>query len=267
MHSANQHKLKIVMLGAGNVAFHLACALHSAGHPISQIIGKSTVGASELSQLVGSTFTNQLTDIDTNSDLYIIAVPDNQIANIVNSLPKLNGVVVHTSGSTVIESLTKASNKYGVFYPFQTFSKVRKISLKGVPFCIEANAEEVKLILFEVAKSLGGIPIEMDSELRKWLHLSGVFSCNFVNHMLVIAQMISEAKGIDFDLLKPLIVETITKGLENKPENSQTGPAHRGDSETLAKHMAMLSQIDDNLKDLYNSISQSIWNFKQQNRT
>jgi predicted short-subunit dehydrogenase-like oxidoreductase (DUF2520 family) len=267
MLSANQHKLKIVVLGAGNVSFHITRALHSVGHTISQVIGKSGESSHELSLLVESTFANSVNEIDTNSDLYIIAVPDNQIENIVNSLPKLNGIVVHTSGSTPIDCLSKSSDKFGVLYPFQTFSKTREINLEGVPFCIEASADYVKATLFEIAQSIGGIAIEMDSDKRKWLHLTGVFSCNFVNHMLVIAQKVSESKGIDFDLIKPLIVETIAKALENDPRSSQTGPAIRGDSVTMKKHIEMLSEIDDDIMKLYNSISQSIWNFKQNNRT
>ncbi|PKP34545.1 MAG: DUF2520 domain-containing protein, partial [Bacteroidetes bacterium HGW-Bacteroidetes-15] len=177
-------------------------------------------------------------------------------------LPKLKGIVVHTSGSTPFSVFSETSDNYGVLYPFQTFSKARAISLVDVPFCIEASSGEVSKILFKLAKSLGAKPIEMDSETRQWLHLSGVFSCNFVNHMLTIAQLIAEEKGFSFDLLKPLIKETFAKALEGSPFNSQTGPAMRGDAETIKKHIALLSDIDDDIRELYTNLSSSIWNLQ-----
>ncbi len=170
--------------------------------------------------------------------------------------------MVHTSGSTPFSVFSETSDNYGVLYPFQTFSKARAISLVDVPFCIEASSGEVSKILFKLAKSLGAKPIEMDSETRQWLHLSGVFSCNFVNHMLTIAQLIAEEKGFSFDLLKPLIKETFAKALEGSPFNSQTGPAMRGDAETIKKHIALLSDIDDDIRELYTNLSSSIWNLQ-----
>ena len=95
------------------------------------------------------------------------------------------------------------------------------------------------------------------------LHLAGVFSCNFVNHMLAISQMLAEENEFDFKLLKPLVVETIEKALAGNPLDSQTGPAVRGDSETIKKHVALLSRIDDDLRDLYLALSTSILNLKQ----
>jgi predicted short-subunit dehydrogenase-like oxidoreductase (DUF2520 family) len=99
----------------------------------------------------------------------------------------------------------------------------------------------------------------MDAETRKWLHLSGVFSCNFVNHMLAIGQLIAEDNNFEFTLLKPLVLETVQKAMELGPIASQTGPAIRGDSETIKKHVAMLSNVSDDLRELYMSLSSSIW--------
>jgi predicted short-subunit dehydrogenase-like oxidoreductase (DUF2520 family) len=234
----------------------------NAGHNIVQIFGRSKQTTSELAQKANSSYTIKIDDIIKDADLYIMAVPDASIGYLAKALPKLNGIVVHTSGSTPINIINNLSDHSGVFYPFQTFSKSREINLSGTPFCIEASSEEVSDLLFNLSKSLGGKPIKMDSKTRQWLHLSGVFSSNFVNHMLTIAQLIAEEKGFSFDMLKPLINETISKAIGGNPFDSQTGPAIRGDAETIKKHVAMLSDIDDDIRELYMNISSSIWNLQ-----
>lgn len=256
-------KYRIVQIGAGNVATHISKALQEVGHSVVQVVGRTEANARALAKEVGAAYTITMSNIDKTADLYIISVPDSAIPNVLSALPQLSGIVVHTSGSTPASALQKVSESYGVFYPFQTFSKARSISLKGVPFCIEASGADVVSALSQIAASIGGKPVEMDSEQRRWLHLTGVFACNFVNHMFSISQVIAQEKGLTFDMLKPLIRETVSKALEGGPENSQTGPAIRGDSETIEKHVAMLKDFDAEWRDIYRLLSSSIWNTTQ----
>jgi predicted short-subunit dehydrogenase-like oxidoreductase (DUF2520 family) len=259
----NTNSLRIVMLGAGNVATILTKSLIGAGHRVVQVVSRSQGNAQELATIANCPFTTSASETIPNADIYIIAVSDSGLSELKRQLPKVNGVVVHTSGSNPISILSSISNNYGVFYPFQTFTKGREIALAEVPFCIEGSSDNVNTILFNLAKSLGGKPVEMDSEMRQMLHLAGVFSCNFVNHMLAVGQVLAQEYELDYNLLRPLINETISKALANTPLGSQTGPAVRGDSETIKKHVAILSQIDEDLRDLYLSLSTSIMNFKQ----
>lgn len=254
------NRLTIVQIGSGNVATHLSKALKEAGHHIVQVVSRSLENAQALGTMLGTSFTNSINQLDKNARLYIISVADGDIPALASALPKLNGMVVHTSGSTPMEALKKTSDRYGVFYPLQTFSKSRDISLKGVPFCIEATDKDVVQTLSSVAQSIGGWPVEMDSQQRRWLHLMGVMSCNFVNHLFHISQEIGQSKGIDFSILKPLVEETISKAFDHGPQNSQTGPAIRGDAETLGRHLEMLEEFDGMWKEIYELLSNSIMN-------
>jgi predicted short-subunit dehydrogenase-like oxidoreductase (DUF2520 family) len=258
-------KYQIVQIGAGNVATHLSKALQRAGHTIVQVVGRTKANTEVLAKELGTDYIISASNIEREADLYIVSIPDSVIPEVLSVLPQLNGIVVHTSGSTPAAVLQKISQRYGVFYPFQTFSKARNVSLKGVPFCIEASSSDVSSTLSEIAVSIGGSPVEMDSEQRRWLHLTGVFACNFVNHMFSISQIIAQDKGLTFDMLKPLIHETINKALESGPAKSQTGPAIRGDLGTIKKHMAMLSIIDEEWMEIYRLLSSSIWNTAQEN--
>lgn len=256
-------KYRIVQIGAGNVATHITKALQVAGHSVVQVVGRTEANTRALAKEIGAAYTTTASNIDKTADLYIISVSDSAIPDVLSVLPQLSGIVVHTSGSTPASVLQKVSERCGVFYPFQTFSKARNVSLEGVPFCIEASSADVVSALSQIAASMGGKPVEMDSDQRRWLHLTGVFACNFVNHMFSISQVIAQEKGLTFDMLKPLISETISKALEAGPENSQTGPAIRGDSETIKKHLAMLKDFDEEWREIYRLLSSSIWNTTQ----
>ncbi|MFP4557593.1 MAG: Rossmann-like and DUF2520 domain-containing protein [Bacteroidales bacterium] len=263
MHKNSSDRFNIVVIGAGNVAYSLVPIINKAGHNVVQIVGRTPENAQELAELVKSKHTSNVSDIQVDADAYILAVPDSAILGLSKSLHKLNGIVVHTSGSTPLSVLSSLADNYGVFYPFQTFTKGRDVSLQNVPICIESNNQDTLTMLFRFSESLGARPVKMDSSTRQWLHLSGVFSCNFVNHMLAIAQVIAQEHGFSYNLLKPLIEETISKALNDNPIDNQTGPAVRGDSETIKKHVALLSNIDEDIRDLYTEISKSILNFKQ----
>jgi predicted short-subunit dehydrogenase-like oxidoreductase (DUF2520 family) len=255
--------IDIVIIGAGNVASHLSKSFHEKGHRIVQILGRNKENAKELADQFKCDYITVPHDVNPNADLYMMCVPDTVIPKLAKKLPLLKGILAHTSGGTPLDVISKVNNRCGVFYPFQTFTKGRVIPLTNVPFCIEASSPEVLRELFDLAQSLGAKPLEMDFETRRWLHLAGVFSCNFVNHMLAISKLLSDEKKFPFDVLKPLVFETIKKGMEGNPIASQTGPAVRGDSETIRSHAAMLTTLDEDLRDLYMSLSSSIWNFKQ----
>lgn len=87
--------------------------------------------------------------------------------------------------------------------------------------------------------------------------MAAVFASNFSNHMLTLSKGILEQNNLTFDLLKPLISETINKSLAIGPEDAQTGPAKRGDLEILDRHMEFLTE-DETLSEIYKLISQSI---------
>jgi hemoglobin-like flavoprotein len=64
-------------------------------------------------------------------------------------------------------------------------------------------------------------------------------------------------ENLDFNLLKPLILETVTRIETTAPENAQTGPAIRHDTTTITKHLELLQQHPQ-LKAFYNLFTQSI---------
>ena len=101
--------------------------------------------------------------------------------------------------------------------------------------------------------------IRADSARRAKLHLAAVFACNFANHMYALGEQIARSAGLDFGVLKPLVRETAEKALDAaSPADVQTGPAVRHDLATQVRHLRLLGD-DMQLKEIYSTISQHIW--------
>jgi predicted short-subunit dehydrogenase-like oxidoreductase (DUF2520 family) len=248
--------MKIVFLGSGNVATHLALAFKASGQQIMQVWSRSKVNATQLATEVNASVLEDLSSLDRTADLYLVAVKDEVINDLVPALKGLEGVVAHTSGATAIEIL-EGLEKYGVFYPLQTFSKQKAVNLFDTPMCLEANSTATLHVLQAAAKLISSAQYIVDSEQRKVLHLAAVFACNFSNHLYHLGYSILEARGLDIELLKPLILETARKVGDAMPFDVQTGPAIRGDQETMLKHLRLLDDRPD-LQEIYKTLSESI---------
>lgn len=250
--------MKIVCLGSGNVATHMALAFKKAGAELLQIWSKTLSHAEMLARQTGAKATDHLEDIDRNADLYIIAVKDDAITEVIQALKGINGLIVHTSGATSIEVFNPAETAhFGVLYPLQTFSKSKPVDFSRIPLCIEAGTAETGILLREIAKNISPLAYEVSSADRKLLHLAAVFACNFTNHLYHLGQEILQQHPLSFDLLRPLILETAEKVQTALPYDVQTGPAVRHDEQTMKKHLELL-QNKPELADIYKTLSKSI---------
>jgi len=253
----NYKRMKIVLLGSGNVATHLAKALKAKGENVVQVYSPNLINAKLLADQIEAEPIDDLSQVSQTADLYIISVKDDAIESIAVSLKKVKGLVVHTSGTTDIKVLSAHVKQAGVFYPLQTFSKAKEVSFNNIPLCIEATDENQLDILKQLASELSNGVYEMDGKKRKVLHLAAVFACNFPNHLYALANQILDQNGLDFSMIRPLIAETADKVMVNLPENVQTGPAIRDDESTMNKHLGMLKNLPE-LQNIYQTLSNSI---------
>lgn len=249
--------MKIVLLGSGNVATHLAQALKSKDEEIVQIYSQRLNYAQLLANFIQCESVNDLKAIKTDADLYIIAVKDDAIESIADQLRTVNGLVVHTSGTTDIQALSSKVKRAGVLYPLQTFSKTKAVSFEEIPLCIEATNASDLSVLQNLASKLSQKVHHLGGEKRKVLHLAAVFACNFTNHMYTLAHQLLQQNDLDFEIIRPLIKETADKVMVNLPEKVQTGPAVRADETTLNKHFSMLNNMPE-LQHIYQTLSDSI---------
>ena len=244
--------MQIVLIGSGNVAFHLAKAFTEAQIPVSQIFGRNTTELQKISEQFSIPFS---TETLADADLYIISVSDSSIAEVSALIKNENVLVAHTSGSVSREALSGNYRK-SVFYPLQTFSKSKNLDYSKIPFFIDAENENDEEILKNLASKISKNVMLANDEKRKYIHLTAVFACNFVNHLYARAKEISDSQGIPFDYFLPLIDETTQKIHELEPKLAQTGPAIRNDEKVLKLHESLLTD-EEKLK-IYKTLNESI---------
>jgi predicted short-subunit dehydrogenase-like oxidoreductase (DUF2520 family) len=250
----------ISIIGAGNLAWHLAPALDNTDFAVREVYSRNPKHAAALvDKLYEADVKIALNFSSSKSRIFILSVADDAIQEIANEIVLPDGaILVHTSGSQPLSVLGyAAAGSTGVFYPLQTFTKGKKIDFSEVPFFIESEDGETKKLLTAMGKALSKRVYNISSADRKALHVAAVFASNFTNHMLSIAEGILKQHSLSFDLLKPLIAETLNKSLSIGPPNAQTGPARRGDLEILDRHMEFLSD-DEQIAEIYKVVSQHI---------
>ena len=145
------------------------------------------------------------------------------------------------------------TSRYGVFYPMQTFSKERLVDFAEIPLFIEGDDPAIR----QLAESISRRVYELSTEARKYLHLSAVFACNFVNHCYALSAALLEQHGLPFDAMLPLIDETARKVHELHPHDAQTGPAVRYDENVIRMQTALLADNPE-LQQIYELLSLDI---------
>ena len=131
--------------------------------------------------------------------------------------------------------------------------------MDNIPICIEGSDPDSLGVIEKMAGCISSKVYKMDSMERKNLHLAAIIASNFSNHMYHLAYDFLSESGTDFELLKPLILETAAKVMEMDPSNAQTGPASRNDEQIILEHKALLKDHPE-LQKLYTFVSGSITN-------
>ena len=278
--------MKIVLIGAGNLATHLGKALRAAGHDMLQVFSRTMQSAETLASLLDAEPLTDIAQVRDDADVYIFSVKDSALVQLVaqlcrheadglgedgavNALRKAKKgeherVFLHTAGSMPMSVFEGMAQHYGVLYPMQTFSKQREVDFSIIPCFVEANDEFAQKQIEGLAREISGRVYQLSSEDRKYLHLSAVFACNFANHCYAISQELLEEHGIPFDVMLPLINETAAKVHEMKPKDAQTGPAVRYDENVIDKQSKLLEN-HPHFKKVYDSMSKSIHGLNAEN--
>jgi len=248
--------MQVVFIGSGNVATVLARRMQQKGYTIKEIYSQRTANAQTLADEVGAKVVASLTDISTDADVYILAVSDRAIGGIASALSFPGKLVIHTAGSVPQDVLKDMSDRYGVLYPIQSIRKNMHADTP-IPFLVEGNSKDVAKEIEGIALSISDQVAYGDDTTRLKLHVAAVFACNFTNYMYVQSAAFCAKEGINFSLLQPLIEETANRLRDNHPSQVFTGPAARGDINTVNKHLSLL-QVYPDLHSLYETISDNI---------
>lgn len=256
----NQKRLRIAIIGAGNVACHMSHAL-SAVADVVQIAATSRDSAQaladELNRFNGNDIclaADGLSGLFPDCDLYLIAVRDDAVAIVADNTPDFSGVWAHTSGSVSLDALASKSHR-GVFYPLQTFTRGVAVDFHNVPMLIEGSDDGTVRFLTSLAGLIAGKTHIVDSAKREAIHVAAVFACNFANLMWADADRLLRDAGLDLSLMHPLMKATLDKLESTSPVDAMTGPARRGDLKVIQRH---LDSLDADLKPVYEMLTDNI---------
>ena len=229
--------VKVVLIGRGRLATNLLAALQQAGHEVVSINSRTLEG------------------LPLEADAFIVAVKDSALEEVIRRATKgrEQQLFLHTAGSMPMSLLEGHTSRYGVFYPMQTFSKERLVDFAEIPVFIEGADPAIR----PLAESISRRVYELSTEARKYLHLSAVFACNFVNHCYALSAELLEQHGLPFDVMLPLIDETARKVHELHPHDAQTGPAVRYDENVIRMQSALLADNPE-LQQIYELLSLDI---------
>ncbi|RYE26036.1 MAG: DUF2520 domain-containing protein [Sphingobacteriales bacterium] len=247
--------MKFTIVGTGNMAWFLTGKLVAAGHTCVAVYGRDITNATALAKKT-NTGANLLSDcVKVDADCCIVAVSDSAIEEVVPFLP-VDTTIIFTAGTIDMKRFTRFNNK-AVLWPVYSIVKDNLPAHRNIPCVWEASDSNAKNIVLKIANAITDITYEGDADKRKALHLGAVFSNNFSNHLFTIAEQWCKEQGLQFDMLKPIIQQTVDRLATASPHSLQTGPAKRGDENTINKHLDLL-QVHRDWQKVYEALTASI---------
>jgi len=257
----------VAIIGSGSVASNLAYVLNNIVD-IKQIWSRNILNAIELCKFLDidkSNAIDSLSALDHNLDLYIISVPDNAYTNIYSLLPEnIKGIIANTSGSSPIPFSNENRKGCGVFYPLQTFRKRKLVDFKNIPILVEGSDSDTIDLLCNLANRISDkVIVIKDNSTKAKIHLAAVFASNFPNYLWSMADELMKQCGGDLCFLENLIKETLGNALAMGCKASQTGPAMRGDTKVMSRHLELIETSDlphPSTEEIYKLLSETILN-------
>ena len=252
----------IAFIGAGRLATNLAVALQGAGVSVVQVYSRTEESARTLGERLHCPYTSDIDAIDSEADCYVYALTDTVLPLFAGySIGGEGAIHIHTAGSIPMD-VFRGKQRYGVLYPFQSFSKEKLVDFAHIPILIEGSDSSVEDEIEWLARKVSDRIFHADLEHRQRLHLAGVFANNFTNCLYALAEEQLKKAGLPFDILLPLIEETAQRVRTIAPRKAQTGPAVRQDNNVMNRQLQLLSDEQD-LQMLYRLLSDNIIGYRE----
>lgn len=248
---------RLAIIGAGNVATHLASAF------ADRLVGiwcRTYTHARALADRVGTNAYSEFALLNVvRPDIILVSISDKGLSDLARTIGRLeyDPLVIHTSGTVGMEALAPVSPRYGIMYPLQTFSAAVPVDMSKVPFFNEAVDEADLEIIDLLASLISGSVHHADAAHRRLLHIAGVFTSNFTNVLLECVQRVLSDGDYSLDVVRPLMEATVGKAFEVGPHKAQTGPACRGDFAVINRQE---NSLDETLKPVYRTLTDLILN-------
>lgn len=249
--------MKIALVGSGNIATFFAGKFHAHGHEIIQVISNRLDRARLLAEPYHAEAGDQLDDLSQQAGVVILAVKDDVLSQILQHQALQNRILIHTAGSVNLDLLLSVTPHAGSLWCVYSVNRHHLPTRPDVPVILNASDPETLKITKQLAACITDHYYYLSDEQKTIAHLGAVFANNFSNFLFTASQDILQKNDLPFELLLPLIENTVEKLQYSRPDKLQTGPAIRHDEQTMEKHRTMLGS-EPALLEVYNLISRLI---------
>jgi len=259
----------VALVGAGRAGGALAVALAAAGHPVVAITGRDPGRAAALAGRVGARPVSTALAAIRAADLTFLTVPDSAVTPVATSIAAtgadLRGRgIVHCSASLGIEAvaaLRSAGAAVGCLHPLQALAGAESAPLlRGALFAIDADPV-LAAPLRQIALDIGGVPVTLPGGARPLYHAAAVLAGNAPLALVGAATELLVAAGLDPSTAEQGLLALMEGAIANArrlgSRQALTGPVERGDTATVARHLAALKDRPD-ADALYRAVAREI---------
>ena len=260
--------MKIGLIGAGKVGFTLGKFFAQGGVPVTGYWSRHRESAQEAALFTGTKQYDSLETLVQDSDALFLTVPDGVISSVFQHLSELDisgKQICHCSGAmTAGEAFPGIGQTgacgYSIHPLFPVSSKYEAYrELTGAFFCLEGDGPHLPAWQ-ELLGSLGVTVQVIPGESKVRYHTACAIASNLVCALVQESIELLETCGFSDDralhALAPLMRSNLEHLIQDGPVAALTGPVERGDAATVAKHLACLTNPDEQA--LYRAASRKL---------
>ncbi|GJQ20018.1 MAG: NADP oxidoreductase [Bacteroidia bacterium] len=264
-----QRPHNISLIGAGRVGSTLAVLLSRKGYRFLSVISRSPSSARSLARKLRVRIaSSRIEDIPAESDLVMVAVPDESIETVVRDLARevpLNWprvTVFHVSGAVTRDALADAAvlgARTFSLHPIQLFPRKNTLKdqiaiMKGIWYGFEGERRAERTAK-RLVRDLGGKIVVVPKQAKILYHAACVFASNYPVAVLAVAQSLARQAGLSgLAPLSPLINAAVGLASAGDPREALTGPIARGSVETVRRQRQALEALDPRVARAYAAI-------------
>jgi predicted short-subunit dehydrogenase-like oxidoreductase (DUF2520 family) len=254
-------RLTVGVISAGRVGAVLGAALSRAGHRVDAVAAVSEASRRRADALLPGVAIRPADQVAGIADLLVLAVPDDALVPLLGGLVAADVVrrgtlVMHTSGAhgvRVLDPLTERGALPLAVHPVMTFTgtEVDVQRLAGASWGVTSD-DVLRPVAETLVLEMGGEPCWITEELRPLYHAGLAYGANHLVTLVTQAADLLTAAGVEQPqrMLGPLLGAAMDNALRSG-DRAMTGPVARGDSGTVATHLATLSSRAPQAVDAY----------------
>jgi predicted short-subunit dehydrogenase-like oxidoreductase (DUF2520 family) len=241
--------MRLGIIGGGRAAWAFGSAWLRIGWPLAGVWLREE-SHSHIAELLDTTRVD-LADLAHDSELLLVAVSDRAIPETMARVPASEAIVFHASGA-----LPSMRDGFSL-HPLKSLPPIGEPSdLQGALLVFEGKHRKTAKL---IATAIGARFAEIAPEQKPLYHAAAVFGSNYVAAILDIAQEIMVGTGLPDvrEELAALARSAIDNWVAHEDDTRFTGPAARGDLETIRHHMNAL-RSHPRLAELYEILAEHI---------